>query len=263
MPPRPALRLTHAQQALAEQNVKLAYYVLARYFRHLARDRELYADLAQAAVHGLMLAAARHDPAQLFPLKRQGQPVLNPDGTAVMRPVNFTTFAFLTVHGTILNTLNRDHGWGEYRSLARDDRLGADDATPLPRNDRHVHYSRRPPPRGLPFQFRVESDGRDTQEELLDHRAPPPDESASRADLAAHVASAMRCLDPKDRRMVELYYGLSGEPPKTLDEVARCFAPLTRERVRQRLERAQDRLSKRLGRVADEWFGEPVRKRSA
>jgi RNA polymerase primary sigma factor len=39
-------------------------------------------------------------------------------------------------------------------------------------------------------------------------------------------------LTPRERRVLELRYGLDGQHPRTLDEVGRTFN-VTRERVRQ------------------------------
>ena len=43
---------------------------------------------------------------------------------------------------------------------------------------------------------------------------------------------ALSRLSERERRVVELRYGLNGEHPRTLDEVGRMFA-VTRERIRQ------------------------------
>ena len=43
---------------------------------------------------------------------------------------------------------------------------------------------------------------------------------------------ALGMLSYRERRVLEMRYGLDGEPPRTLDEVGRSFS-VTRERVRQ------------------------------
>ncbi len=40
------------------------------------------------------------------------------------------------------------------------------------------------------------------------------------------------CLSVRERRVLEMRYGLDGEHPRTLDEVGRTFN-VTRERIRQ------------------------------
>jgi RNA polymerase primary sigma factor len=67
---------------------------------------------------------------------------------------------------------------------------------------------------------------------LADHTADPPDEAAEttlRKETLRHVLNA---LSARERRVLELRYGLDGNHPRTLDEVGRTFN-VTRERVRQ------------------------------
>jgi RNA polymerase primary sigma factor len=67
---------------------------------------------------------------------------------------------------------------------------------------------------------------------LADHTADPPDEAADttlRKETLRHVLNA---LSARERRILELRYGLDGNHPRTLDEVGRTFN-VTRERVRQ------------------------------
>jgi RNA polymerase primary sigma factor len=67
---------------------------------------------------------------------------------------------------------------------------------------------------------------------LQDDSAPAPDEAA---DLAMRKESLRRILESlsyRERRVLELRYGLDGQHPRTLDEVGRAFN-VTRERIRQ------------------------------
>ena len=67
---------------------------------------------------------------------------------------------------------------------------------------------------------------------LQDDNAPAPDEAA---DLAMRKESLRRILESlsyRERRVLELRYGLDGQHPRTLDEVGRAFN-VTRERIRQ------------------------------
>jgi RNA polymerase primary sigma factor len=47
-----------------------------------------------------------------------------------------------------------------------------------------------------------------------------------------HLREALENLSYRERRVLELRYGLGGEHPRTLDEVGRTFN-VTRERIRQ------------------------------
>jgi RNA polymerase primary sigma factor len=67
---------------------------------------------------------------------------------------------------------------------------------------------------------------------LTDENAPLPDEAADtalRTQLLRHILGS---LSHRERRVLELRYGLDGEQPRTLDEVGRAFN-VTRERIRQ------------------------------
>ncbi len=67
---------------------------------------------------------------------------------------------------------------------------------------------------------------------LEDQSTPLPDEAADTAFRAAALTKCLSALSPRERRVLELRYGLNGEQPRTLDEVGRAFQ-VTRERIRQ------------------------------
>jgi len=67
---------------------------------------------------------------------------------------------------------------------------------------------------------------------LVDDSTPLPDEAADTAFRAAALAKCLCALSYRERRVLELRYGLNGEQPRTLDEVGRAFE-VTRERIRQ------------------------------
>ena len=65
-----------------------------------------------------------------------------------------------------------------------------------------------------------------------DESAPMPDEVAETSLRNEALVRALGMLGERERRVLELRYGLSGEQPRTLDEVGRIFC-VTRERIRQ------------------------------
>jgi RNA polymerase primary sigma factor len=67
---------------------------------------------------------------------------------------------------------------------------------------------------------------------IEDENVPLPDEAADTAFRAAALAKCLGALSYRERRVLELRYGLNGEQPCTLDEVGRTFQ-VTRERIRQ------------------------------
>jgi RNA polymerase primary sigma factor len=67
---------------------------------------------------------------------------------------------------------------------------------------------------------------------IEDENVPLPDEAADTAFRAAALQKCLGALSQRERRVLELRYGLNGEQPCTLDEVGRTFS-VTRERIRQ------------------------------
>ena len=67
---------------------------------------------------------------------------------------------------------------------------------------------------------------------IEDDSAPLPDEVASVTMRNEALTRALSMLGERERRVLELRYGLNGEQPRTLDEVGRTFN-VTRERIRQ------------------------------
>ncbi|MGH3132155.1 MAG: sigma-70 family RNA polymerase sigma factor [Gaiellaceae bacterium] len=67
---------------------------------------------------------------------------------------------------------------------------------------------------------------------LADDSTPLPDELAETALQREALRSILGALSERERRVLELRYGLDGQQPRTLDEVGRAFN-VTRERIRQ------------------------------
>jgi RNA polymerase primary sigma factor len=67
---------------------------------------------------------------------------------------------------------------------------------------------------------------------LTDHDQPLPEESAELNFRRDRLFKILESLSARERRVLELRYGLDGQTPQTLDEVGRAFN-VTRERIRQ------------------------------
>jgi RNA polymerase primary sigma factor len=67
---------------------------------------------------------------------------------------------------------------------------------------------------------------------ITDENVPLPDEVADEAMRKEQLRKILATLSHRERRVLELRYGLDGEHPRTLDEVGRTFN-VTRERIRQ------------------------------
>ena len=85
------------------------------------------------------------------------------------------------------------------------------------------------------------------QDILPDRVTPSPETHASEADERRAVAAAIETLDARERRVLEMRFGLSTGREHTLEDIARHLG-ITRKRVRQLEDRALRRLRLRTGR---------------
>lgn len=77
---------------------------------------------------------------------------------------------------------------------------------------------------------------------IADDEAISPTRETLRELLIQEIRKALKeRLTPRERRVLELRYGLDGNPPKTLDEVGEIFG-ISRERVRQIQKEALEKL---------------------
>ena len=67
---------------------------------------------------------------------------------------------------------------------------------------------------------------------LVDGSAPVPDDEASHGLLREQIRDVMRTLSVRERRVLEMRYGLRDGRTRTLEEVGQTFS-ITRERIRQ------------------------------
>jgi RNA polymerase primary sigma factor len=67
---------------------------------------------------------------------------------------------------------------------------------------------------------------------VQDEQAESPFDSASLSLRRGDIENALSSLPDRERKVIELRFGLKGEQPCTLEEVGRAFG-VTRERIRQ------------------------------
>jgi RNA polymerase primary sigma factor len=67
---------------------------------------------------------------------------------------------------------------------------------------------------------------------VQDDLAESPFETATLSLRREDIEKALGSLPERERKVIELRFGLNGEPPCTLEEVGRAFG-VTRERIRQ------------------------------
>lgn len=83
-------------------------------------------------------------------------------------------------------------------------------------------------------------------ETLPDREALAPDMFLMDAALKLEIQRVLLTLPSREMKVLELYYGLNGQQPQTLEEIGARFS-ITRERVRQIKEHATGQLRKSLG----------------
>ena len=81
---------------------------------------------------------------------------------------------------------------------------------------------------------------------ITDDSSPLPDEAAEESLRKDMLTKILGMLSARERRVLEMRYGLNGEQPRTLDEVGRAFN-VTRERIRQ----IENQCLKKLRALAD------------
>ena len=81
---------------------------------------------------------------------------------------------------------------------------------------------------------------------LTDENEPLPEEAVEETLRKDTLKRILAMLSQRERRVLELRYGLNGERPRTLDEVGRTFN-VTRERIRQ----IENQTLKKLRALAD------------
>ncbi|MEX1141789.1 MAG: sigma-70 family RNA polymerase sigma factor [Thermoleophilaceae bacterium] len=106
--------------------------------------------------------------------------------------------------------------------------------------------SRAPVSLDKPVGAGAEDDSAELGHLIPDDGAVSPFEAAAEALDRSRLAQALENLSYRERRIVELRYGLFGEQPRTLDEVGRMFG-LTRERTRQ----IEEHAVRKLGSLAE------------
>ena len=87
-----------------------------------------------------------------------------------------------------------------------------------------------------------EDNGTGVGELIEDESGPPPEDGVHVSLRSAVLTRLLGTLGERERRILELRYGLSGEPARTLEQVAGTFN-ITRERIRQIETNALQKLS--------------------